>query len=556
MPKRTTHGFRRALITCALVISADAGADNASIQFHPENDGLIVPDGFQVSVVANGIGRARHLAVRDNGDIYVAMRQAHSRKCLAALRDEDKDGLADVIHYFGDFGECGSVELHGGYLYFSNLETVYRIALHEGTLVPTGPAEVVAKDFAPNGPWHNYKIIAFDESDNLYINVGSPSNSCQQKYSTPGSPGLNPCAQRAKRAGVWKFRAGASQQTQSDDGELFARGLRNSVALAWNPISKSLYAVPHGRDLLHHLWPEYYSEKDSAELPAEEFFRLHENFDGGWPYTYYDQQKELRMVAPEYGGDGNTADQSGQYDDPIVAFPGHMGPNDLIFYTGNQFPKDYYGGAFVVFVGGWNRAPFPQQGYKVVFIPFDDSGLPTGEPVTFVDNFAGKPEVAAPDEAQYRPTGMAQGPDGSLYVSDSMTGRIWRVVYTGKAGSNTVTSSIAGPESEAESKTQPQNEEQIAAVYLTNCASCHMSDGSGVPGFQPSLKQSSVINGEISALVKLILQGSSNEKENALTMPAFAHLDDETIAQILTYVRSHFGNLSEPVDSDAIRQHR
>lgn len=543
----------QALIVSSFLISAWSHADEASITFHPENDGLLVPDGFQVSVVADGIGRARHLVVRENGDIYVAMRQAHSGKCLAALRDEDKDGLADIIHYFGDFGECGSVELHGGYLYFSNLESVYRVALNEGVLVPTGPVEVVARNFGENGPWHNYKVIAFDESENLYVNVGSPSNACQQQYSTPGSAGMSPCPQLVNRSGVWKFRANALEQTQSDSGKLYATGLRNSVALAWNPISKALYAIPHGRDLLHHLWPEYYSEEDSAELPAEEFFKLHENFNGGWPYTYYDQQKGLRMVAPEYGGDGSTADKSGQFDDPIAAFPGHMGPNDLVFYTGTQFPSNYHSGAFVVFVGGWNRAPYPQQGYTVLFVPFDESGLPTGPPVTFIDNFAGRPVVAAPDEAQYRPTGLAQGPDGSLFISDSVTGRIWRVVYTGKISAATVTSQTAALETET--KTELRDEEEIATVYLNNCASCHMADGSGVPGFQPSLKQSSIVNGDAGTLVRLVLNGSINE-ENARIMPAFSYLDDEAIAQILTYVRGHFGNRSGPVEPSTVRRHR
>lgn len=528
-----------------------SGASGASLQFDPQNDGLMVPEGFQVVVVAEGIGRARHLAVRDNGDIYVAMRQAHAGKCLAALRDEDNDGIADIIHYFGDFGECGSVEIHGDYLYFSNLKTVYRVALDKTALVPDAPVDVIAKGFSIEGPWHNYKVLAFDESQNIYVNVGAPSNACQEKWRTPGSPGMRPCPHLEQHAGVWRFRADQMEQTQSENGERYATGVRNGVALAWNPFSKALYAIPHGRDLLHDLWPKHYTDADSAALPAEEFFKLRKNFNGGWPYTYYDQRKGQRMVAPEYGGDGKTVDKSGQYENPIAAFPGHWGPNDLIFYTGKQFPKTYQGGAFVAFVGGWNRAPYPQEGYQVAFVPFDKQGLPTGAAVTFVDNFAGKPQIASPDEAQYRPTGLAEGPDGSLFIADSVGGRIWRVVYTGeKSVGNKAAYETAAPDD-----TALANHQEDAAAYLKHCASCHMASGSGVPSFQPSLKTSALVKGDAGALVKLVLEGRSGG-QYANIMPAFAHLDNDTIAAILTYIRSRFGGGASPIDSNLVEQYR
>lgn len=116
--------------------------------------------------------------------------------------------------------------------------------------------------------------------------------------------------------------------------------------------------------------------------------------------------------------------------DTLVALPAHWGPNDLLFYTGEQFPERYRSGAFIAFHGSWNRAPFPQGGYNVVFVPMRD-GAVTGDWEVFADGFQGEDELMSPRDATYRPTGLAQGPDGSMYISDSVTGRIWRVVYTG-----------------------------------------------------------------------------------------------------------------------------
>jgi glucose/arabinose dehydrogenase len=111
-----------------------------------------------------------------------------------------------------------------------------------------------------------------------------------------------------------------------------------------------------------------------------------------------------------------------------MAFQGHMGPNDLLFYTGNQFPEKYKHGAFIAFHGSWNRSPEPQAGYFVVFVPFKD-GKPSGKWEVFADGFSGEKVVMSPGSAEHRPCGLAQGPDGSLYVSDDSKGTIYKISY-------------------------------------------------------------------------------------------------------------------------------
>ena len=139
------------------------------------------------------------------------------------------------------------------------------------------------------------------------------------------------------------------------------------------------------------------------------------------------------MIAPEYGGDGETAAEAGKYKDPLIGFPGHWGPNDLFFYTGSMFPERYRGGAFIAFHGSWNRAPAKQDGYNVVFVPMGSDGKPSGDWEIFADDFEGPTPIDSPRDARFRPSGLAQGPDGALYIGDDAQGRIWRVTYGGES---------------------------------------------------------------------------------------------------------------------------
>ena len=135
------------------------------------------------------------------------------------------------------------------------------------------------------------------------------------------------------------------------------------------------------------------------------------------------------MLAPEYGGDGGKkAGACVALQPPVAAFPAHWAPNDLKIYKGRQFPRAYRGGAFIAFHGSWNRAPGPQGGYNIVFQALA-GGKPSGDYIVFADGFAG--DFKDPGKAAHRPSGLAVGPDGALYVSDDVTGRIWRITFAG-----------------------------------------------------------------------------------------------------------------------------
>jgi glucose/arabinose dehydrogenase len=155
--------------------------------------------------------------------------------------------------------------------------------------------------------------------------------------------------------------------------------------------------------------------------------RVSKGTDFGWPYTYYDGARKMRLVSPEYGGDGKTA-ATGNYSTPVLTFQSRRAaPVDLLFYPGTSFPSRYRGGAFIVLHGTANRS-----GYDVVFIPFNKTGR-AADPTVFADGFAAfDPASTTPPRPKYRPIGAAVGPDGSLYIADSQVGRIWRIAYDGR----------------------------------------------------------------------------------------------------------------------------
>lgn len=381
---------------------------------------LALPDGFSVTVFADNVGRARHIAVSDAGVVYVALRTGE----LVALKDTDGDGEADERARRAAPVHTG-VRIHDGWLYVADTVSVSRIKL-SGAMLPEGEFQTVVSGF-PAQRQHAAKTMAFDDAGGLYVNVGAPANACQEKMRTPGSKGQRPCPLLETHGGVWRFEADRPGQTQAD-GTRYVTGLRHAVALEWNRAANALYLVQHGRDQLSGLWPDLYTDKQSAELPAEEFHKIESGADLGWPYTYYDQFRKARMLAPEYGGDGKTVSDQGQA--PLYAFPGHWAPNALSFYRGDAFPEKYRGAALIAFHGSWNRAPEPQEGYRVQVLPMKD-GKPAGPAEDFATGFAGEDPLGSPGDAAHRPTGLAEGPDGAVYIADSVKGRIWRVTYSG-----------------------------------------------------------------------------------------------------------------------------
>lgn len=392
-----------------------------------EPDGLTLPPGFHATVVAENLGnQTRHIVFRDANRLYISTEQQEKdapNLGIIALH-LDAHHHVDSTEHFSSIDNGTAIAIYHGALYTASAHTLYRIPLSGTALVPTATPEPVVTD-VPGRP-----ALAFDDAGGLYLAVPGSGNICVPK-DTPDNAqahGLTPCPDLAGAAGVWRFDASKLNQKFAD-GEHFATGIRDTIALAWSPDAKGLYIVLYGRDGTEKTWPNLVSAEDGEHI-ADEMFKVTQGTDMGWPYTYYDSVKHVRLMQPEYGGDGKTVVDDRKYATPVVAFPAHVAPMDIAFYEARQFPARYRSGAFIAFhgAGGCNAADF-DGGYDVMFVPMDKKGE-AGSPEVFANGFAGPThEDKCGKRAAYRPVAVAVGPDGALYVAESQKGRIWRIAF-------------------------------------------------------------------------------------------------------------------------------
>ncbi|HXW72432.1 MAG TPA: PQQ-dependent sugar dehydrogenase [Methylocella sp.] len=574
MKNRSLH--RRAILSLALPFSTLPLASASSQQNNAcagDPGGITLPSGFCATVFADGIGHARHLAVAQDGTVYVNTwsgsyykgGKAPAGGFLVALKDTKGDGHADVIEPFGgtlaegDHGGTG-IGLYNGGLYAETNDRVVRYQLNGGEIVPKGKPEIIVTGL-PLGGDHPMHPFAIDARGNLYIDSGSATNSCQERNRMPDSLGERPCTELKARAGIWRYDADARDQYFSPR-ERFSTGLRNGEGISFDEAGR-IFATQHGRDQLAENWHGFYSSEEGQNQPAEELVELKAGADFGWPECYYDDVQKKLVLAPEYGGDGGkTVGICAEKTPPVAAFPAHWAPNDMLIYKGTLFSPPYRGGAFIAFHGSWNRAPGPQGGYNVVFQPLAN-GKPDGPFIIFADGFAGP--VKEPGEALARPSGLAVGPDGSLYVSEDVRGRVWRITYQGNPQSkNLLSAPPAGGEATAGNAEPPEGIHPEASLETlpvppgetrdqvklgdrifhgevggASCAACHGENAEGTP-VGPSLEGGKWLwgDGSLPAITRTIKAGVPDPKKYPGAMPPVGgtELSTPETAAVAAYV--------------------
>jgi glucose/arabinose dehydrogenase/cytochrome c5 len=541
----------------------------------PDNDaGLSLPHGFCSTIFADKIGHARQLAVTPEGTIYLnTWSGAYYNNdtppaggFLVALKDTKGTGHADVNIRFGPTYANGAhggtgIWLYKNWLYAELNDRIVRYALKKGETAPSAKAETILSGMPISGdhPMHPFTI---DAQGNLFVSMGSATNACEKKNRMPHSPGRHPCVELDTRAGVWRYDANKTDQVFSPR-ERYATGLRNGEGFDFDA-SGRLFVTQHGRDQLHEEWSELYTADQGFELPAEEVMILKEGANYGWPTCYYDGTQKRLVLAPEYGGDGGKkVGDCDKFEPPIAAFPAHWAPNDLKIYKGSQFPKGYQGGAFIAFHGSWNRAPGPQGGYNIVFQPLSD-GKAFGDYIVFADGFAGK--YKEPGRAAHRPSGLAIGPDGALYITDDKAGRVWRVTYSGDPNSPIEAAPTPSAQAEVSPNALPPEGVHPDAATSANlpippgataeqvalgkrifhgeasggtCAGCHGADGVGTP-VGPALASGTWLwgNGSLQSITGTIRNGVPQPKQHPGAMPPSGgvRLSDSDLAAVADYV--------------------
>ncbi|MBZ5856032.1 PQQ-dependent sugar dehydrogenase [Flavihumibacter profundi] len=407
-------GFFLITVLVSFVANAQAGkAKGIQVMAAPVDAKLVLPAGFSSTIVADGVAGARHIAVSRQGGIYIKLAWLNEGKGIVYLKDTNHDGLFDQQQLFGNYPGTG-ICIRDNYLYASSNDDVYRYALDKNgeVLHPDQPEKIITG--LVNHDRDNSKSITTDGKGHIYVNVGSYSNSCLLDPNSKKAP--NPCPLLDSVGGIWQFNTAKLNQHQGD-GVHYATGFKNVVGLDWNSQVNALYIMEHNRGQLHELYPEYYTEEQGDLTAAETMYKVTKGSTGGWPYVYYDHFQHKQILSPEYGGDGKKT-ATKKYQDPTMAFPAHLAPNGLLFYTGNQFPAKYKNGAFIAFHG---RSAQLKKGYLVAFVPMKN-GQPSGPWEIFADNIMLEKEL-------HKPCGLAQGPDGSLYVTDDTNGRIYKISY-------------------------------------------------------------------------------------------------------------------------------
>jgi hypothetical protein len=373
--------------------------------------------GMAVNAFATGLDHPRTVYVLPNGDVLVAETNAPpkpddgkgfkawaehffmsragavttSANRITLLRDADGDGTAETKSIFieGLHSPFGMV-LVGNDFYVADSDAIKKFPYHDGDTRITAPGVKLADLPAGRINHHWTKdLTASPDGSKLYATVGSNSN-----------VGENGVEAEANRAAVLEVDRASGQW------RVFASGIRNPNGPSWQPQSGALWVTVNERDELgNNLVPDYMtSVKDGG------FY--------GWPYSYYGQHVDDR-VSPQ------RPDLVAKAIAPDYALGAHTASLGLTFNTGNLFPQDMAGGAFVGQHGSWNRKP--RAGYKVIFVPFAD-GKPSGPPRDILTGF-----LTDNGEAQGRPVGVRIDKHGALLVADDVGNVVWRVTPAEKS---------------------------------------------------------------------------------------------------------------------------
>jgi len=349
----------------------------------PAGATLHLPPGFHISLFASGLVDPRTMALSPNGDVFLA-EPGGGRITVFRL---NADGtVARRYTFAAGLNEPFGLAFHDNYLYVGNTDGVVRFPYAQGQTSATGEPQAIAS-LPPGG--HSTRGVLFNPSGTkMYVSVGSEGN-----VEIDSDP---------LRAAITEFNPdGSGKRT-------FASGLRNPVGMAWEPTTGALWTVVNERDGLgDDLVPDYATRVDDGA-----FY--------GWPYAYIGQHVDPRR--------GERQDLVAKTIVPSLLIQSHSAPLGIAFYTGNQFPADYRGRAFVAMHGSWNRSK--RTGYKIVSIPMNN-GQPTGGYDDFVVGWAADEDST---DVWGRPVSLLVPSDGSLLISDDGGEKIWRVTYSAPSG--------------------------------------------------------------------------------------------------------------------------
>lgn len=341
---------------------------------------LTMPEGFSIAVYAR-VPNARSLAIGAEGTIFVGNRGGDK---VYAVRDVNGDYLADESYTIAEgMRSPNGVAVKDGELYVAEISKLWKFPDIENNLA--SPAkELIYEDYPTDGH-HGWKYIAFGPDGKLYVPVGAPCNICESKEEI--------------------YASITRMDTDGSNQEVYVSGVRNTVGFSWHPETGDMYFTDNGRDEM------------GDEIPPCELNRVTEKGQHfGYPYCHGGTIKD-----PEFGDKFPCSD----FVKPAQNLGPHVAPLGVKFYTGSQFPDTYKNLAFIAEHGSWNRSPAAgHTGHRVTTVKIEEGNGVAYEP--FIEGFLNQET----NTAWGRPVDVLFLEDGSMLLSDDLTGTIYRVTYT------------------------------------------------------------------------------------------------------------------------------
>ncbi len=351
-------------------------------------DKIQLPEGFKIDVFAR-VNNARSMALSPSGTLFVGNRGEDK---VYALQDTNGDMKADKRYVIATgMTMPNGVAFKDGDLYVAEVSKLWRFEDIESNL--ESPKRTLIYDDYPTDRHHGWKYIAFGPDGKLYIPVGAPCNICESKDE--------------------RYASITRMNPDGTDQEVYAHGVRNTVGFTWHPVTGEMWFTDNGRDWIDK------SQSVTDNLPPCELNRVTsagQHF--GYPYCHAGD-----ILDPEFGDESEDGKNCEGYVAPAQKLGPHVAPLGLKFGVTTNFPASYKNKLFIAEHGSWNRST--KIGYRISLVTESNGNGTSYE--TFASGWLD-------DDTQAvwgRPVDVVFAADGSMLVSDDMSGTIYRIWYEG-----------------------------------------------------------------------------------------------------------------------------